>query len=762
MKPQIHAIQDNQVTKNNILEMSSYGSLRVTCVSLGLLLALSSCASVDTTDETAAIVDEASTTQEQSAKTDSAGDADADALASTAAELAATAVTESQLTEPVFYKGNDSQIRSPETREAIRLIGEDVSLNFEQAPLAEVVHAVMGDILGLDYIVDGPIDGEITLRTRTPLPRGELLEVLESLLKANNILMIRRDDDRFLITSSQFASRLSPSVTSADTPGAGYSTIIIPLQYISAVNMAEILGPLAEESAFVRVDNSRNLLMLAGTREQLVGWLDIITTFDVNMLEGMSVGFFPLENVTVDEINDALTGLLGVGSGGENSSDFSHLVRLIPFERLNSVLVVTPRAHYLEQVRTWIERLDKAPESSLEKRLFVYPVQNTTAGRLAELLTNIYSGGRGGAGRGPTNRGAVGGAGGQSGGAGGTAPGLTPETVGSSSGRPSSQQAVAATVASIGSAFSQGNNEWDDVRVVSDDENNALMIYATRKNYKKIEAALDQLDVVATQVIIEASIMEVSLSDELKYGLEWAFKSDLGNNYDGLGRLANSADGPAAIASGFSYTITNFAGDISAVLNALAKDSLLNVISTPSVMVLDNHTATIHVGDQIPVFSSQTITNGGNTSQSVEYRDTGVKLSVQPSVNAGGLVTMTIEQSVTDIGEVDAATGQSTFLERNITSRVAVRSNESVVLGGLIRENASEGSAGVPWLHSLPVIGGLFGTIENKKRRTELLVIITPRALYNQSELRAVSEEMRAQIRHLELVDVPLDSKEEQ
>ena len=197
------------------------------------------------------------------------------------------------------------------------------------------------------------------------------------------------------------------------------------------------------------------------------------------------------------------------------------------------------------------------------------------------------------------------------------------------------------------------------------------------------------------------------------------------------------------------------AGDIKAVLTALAQDKLLNVISTPSVMVLDNHDAYIHVGDQVPVQSSTTQTDGGNTIQSIEYKDTGVQLNVRPSVNAGGLVTMQIEQSVTDVGEIDPATRQRAFNERSIMSRVAVRSHESVVLGGLIRENASSASPGYPSCYNLPVIGPLFGSTVKEDRRTELLVIITPRALYNEQDLREVSEEMRSQIRHMELIELP-------
>ncbi len=676
-------------------------------------------------------------------------------LASSATDLASS-VANNTRAEPILYRGNDKQIKLPPARQPINFIGDDVSLNFEQAPLNEVMHAIMGDILGLDYVVDQPVKGTVTLRTRTPVPRGQVFSILESLLKANKVLMIRGEDSRFLITGSQQASRLSPSLSRATGPGMGFSTVVIPLQYISAANMAEILKPVADEAAFVRVDNSRNLLMLAGTGAQLDGWLDMVLTFDVDLLAGMSVGMFPLENSSVEEMNGVLDGLLGESGA---AADLSHLVRIIPIKRLNSILVVTPRAHYLDKVGQWIERLDSAPDSLFEKRLYVYPVQNTTAGRLADLLNSIYSGAGGQSGtRSQSNSGFSSGSG--SGGStfGDVAPGLSKETLGSSSGANSGSGSSAGTFANGSGGNSGGGSSeftFNEVRVVADEESNALMIYATGKDYRKIEVALQELDVVATQVIIEASILEVSLTDELKYGLEWTFNNSIGSNYDGVGVLAAAAAGPAAVVPGFSYTITNAMGDISAVLNALAQESLINVISTPSVMVLDNHMAYIHVGDQVPVKTGTTISSGGTTVENITFKDTGVKLSVRPSVNAGGLVTLDVEQSVTDVGLIDPATDQRSFLERSISSRVAVRSGESVVLGGLIRENATDASSGIPFLHSLPLIGPLFGTVSKTDRRTELLVIITPRVIYNETDLREVSEEMRSHIRHMELIDIP-------
>ena len=671
-------------------------------------------------------------------------------LSTSAAELAASSGT-SKPVAPVIYEGNDRQVRTPALNEPVRFLGDDVSLNFEQAPLNEVVHAIMGDILGLDYVVDHPINGQVTLRTRTPIPRDELLPVLESMLRANNSLMIRGQDNRYLITGSQGGTKLSPGLANPDSLSPGFSTIVAPLRYISASSMADILKPLVDQESFVRIDDSRGLLMLAGTQQQLVGWLDIISTFDVDMLKGMSVGMFPLENSDVEEVTAILNQLLE-GSGGSELG-ITGMVRVMPFKRLNSVLVISPRAHYLDILQVWIQRMDQKVDSSYEKQLFVYPVQNTTASRLAELITQIFAGSGGGGGGGAA------GAANRS----GVAPGLSRESIGSQSGGEASisdtnNDSAASTMRAdtLAAGTDIGGGLGSEVRVVADEENNSLMIYATGKQYGLIAKALDKIDVVATQVIIEASILEVSLTDELRYGLEWTFKNGIGDDYDGRGVLATVAGGPAAIIPGFSYTVTNSVGDISAVLNALSQESLLNVISSPSVMVLDNHTAYIHVGDQIPTFDQQTETDGGRITQSVTYKDTGVKLEVRPSVNAGGLVTMDIAQSVTDVGPIDSATGQRAFNERNIVSRVAVRSNESVVLGGLIRENASNDSSGVPILHKLPVIGPIFGTVNQEDRRTELLVIITPRALYNESELREVSREMRTQIRHMELIDVPL------
>ena len=259
-----------------------------------------------------------------------------------------------------------------------------------------------------------------------------------------------------------------------------------------------------------------------------------------------------------------------------------------------------------------------------------------------------------------------------------------------------------------------------------------------------------------TQVLIDASIIEVTLDDSLQYGLQWTFSGDARNGYSGRGAVGGALS--TAASSGFSYALSNGAGTLKATLSALASKSLLKMISNPSLMVLDNHTATIAVGDQVPV-STSTITSETTTvtSSTIQYKDTGVNLSVTPSVNAGNIVAMQIDQTVTDAGEtVKDANNQLKFLQRQISSKVAVRSGESIVLGGLIKDNKSSSKEGVPLLKDIPLVGGLFAQNKSSGGRTELLVIITPRVVRSDVDIREVSEDLRERLKGLRAIEVDL------
>jgi general secretion pathway protein D len=281
---------------------------------------------------------------------------------------------------------------------------------------------------------------------------------------------------------------------------------------------------------------------------------------------------------------------------------------------------------------------------------------------------------------------------------------------------------------------------------VADEANNSLLVMASNKDWRDIQSALRKMDKTPAQVLVEVSIWEVSLTDELSYGVEWYFNA----SRDAQGALTkggllsmNDAGTVAASPPGFSYLFSG--SDWRAVINALQKKSNVKSLSSPSLLVLDNREASIQVGDQQPVQTSQTVntSNTGVLTQSIEYKDTGVQLKVRPRVNSGGLVVMDILQEVTDVGERDAATGQRSFLKRSLESSVAIQGGDTIILGGLIQNKKEESKGGLPYLQSLPVIGPLFSTTTDGDSRTELLVTITPRAINRYRDFERVGEEFR-------------------
>ncbi len=297
-------------------------------------------------------------------------------------------------------------------------------------------------------------------------------------------------------------------------------------------------------------------------------------------------------------------------------------------------------------------------------------------------------------------------------------------------------------------------SESGDVRIIADERNNALVILATSTEYRMIEATLRRLDIVPLQVLIEATIAEVTLTDELRYGLNWFFQS--GNFAATFSNLLSG--GVASQFPGFSLLFDS--NDARAVLNALTEVTDINVISSPQLMVLDNQTAFLNVGDQVPIAvqSSVSVTDpDAPVVSSIEYRDTGVTLEITPRVNASGLVVLDIIQEVSDAVSTDTSNLESpTIQQRRIESTVAVQSGESVALGGLIRDRRIDNVTGIPLLSSIPILGNLFKTTSEDVFRTELLVLITPHVVRNFDEARAVTEELRARMTGLDALELRL------
>ena len=618
----------------------------------------------------------------------------------------------------------------------------EIKLNFQDANLLEVVKVVLGDMLGASYVIDPAVQGIVTMQTSSPLSRQDLLPTLELLLRMNEAALLSDGPIyRIVPLANAVAGVRAPQLGDSALPlPRGYSVRLVPLRHVAAEEMAQILEPfIAGGNNLLRVDTQRNLIILAGSGDDMARLLETVRMFDVDRMQGMSVAMFTPDFVDAKTLGEELEQLLADPEVGLMGG----LVRFMVVERLNGLLVVTTRPDYLAQVRSWVQRLDRE-SGGAGRRLFIYRVQNGRAADLAEVLNQLFENERQGEG-GRVN----------------LAPGLQPVTTRSA---PDTQaeapvQPPAQPPAPENPAEGFAITPEASVRVIADEPNNALLILASAQEYRQILTALGQLDAVPLQVLIEVTIAEVSLTNNLEYGVEWFFKNSPGS-FDGRGVLelglvdfgAAGIGGAASGAQGFSYALTK-GGSVRALLNMLDRESRISIVSSPSLLVLNNQEARIQVGDEISIKTAEqsTVTVGDSTAlnSTFERRETGVLLAVKPRVNPGGLVIMEVEQEVSNVPQADVGSDNPRIQQRKIKSSVAVQSGDSVVLGGLIRDNRDSSEAGVPGLHKIPLFGTLFGTKGNNTDRAELLVLITPRAIADRHSALQVTEEFRRKLNRL-------------
>lgn len=633
---------------------------------------------------------------------------------------------------------------------------EEFSLNFEATDIRAIVQSIMGDYLRESFTIHPQTSGTATIRLSKAVSRTDLIPILEMLLRQNGQVMVK-EEGLYKIMPSTLGTRgtISPqaAVAGANLP-AGYSVQIVQLKFVGAADMLRILTPYATDPAVsVQIDAVRNLVVLSGTQRELRHLFDIIELFDVDFLAGYSVGLFQM-STDVKALSADLDRIFGTAA----QSPLAGIVRIIPIERMNGLLVVTTQPRYLEEARKWIDRLDKSGGVSGGMRLNVYSVQHGKAEKIAQLLSEIYGNKQSGT-SGPT-----------------LAPGQRPAQITTTPATPTgtgtqttttpAQAAIQALTAFAGSGIAVSK----DVRIIADNDNNSLLILASPSDYDTILGALRQLDVARRQVSVEVLVAEVTLTDDLKFGIEWFINSR--NNTTGALRNGASASGltgvlptvPGSTTGGAfvdprsivattpGLQLINVVGtDIRAVLQALGTDGRSKVISTPRIMVLDNEKASINVGQQISVDtgSSTGTTTGGNVVTTRQYLSTGVILTVTPRINAGGRVTLDVNQEVSSAG---AASGGNNppINTRKAQTVVTVGSGDTMVLAGLIQDSTGSGSSGIPLLSKIPIIGGLFGTQSFNRNRTELVLLITPTVVNNPDEARAVTEEIRKKLPALE------------
>lgn len=620
----------------------------------------------------------------------------------------------------------DAKFVNPVQRPRGSSRGGDVVLDFADAEVKDVVRTVLGDILKVPFSVDPQIQGKVTLKTSTPLRKQDVIAALETALKVNGAVIVLADNVYNVVPATEAQKRIDGFELSgsARSRAPGYGIEIVPLRYVAGAEMQKILEPVSPAGGVASVDAQRNLIFLAGTSQERAAMIDTIRLFDVDYMKGMSYALVRPEHVEAAALAQELTKVFQ-STGGASAS----LVRFVPLPRINTLLVVSPRSSQLQTVQKWVDRLDVSPRGP-GRGVYYYRMQNAKAQDVARSLSAVY----------------------------GNAVSLGPnETDSGDSNNPSElppagpAPAPAAPPANpqLNAGPSAGGAE-PGLQIAVDGANNALIVRASASEYAALERFLKEIDIAPDQVLIEVTIAEVTLNDTLRYGVEWFFK-----NADTQGFSLGRAVKPAPVLPGFNFTYT--IPDVDIALNALSSITDVQVISAPKLLTLDNKSASLQFGDQVPIIT-QSATGVRDATDptivnSVQFRDTGIVLKVTPRISKGGTVFVDVNQEVSAaIPTTSSGIDSPTIQQRKISSTVAVQDGDSIALGGMIRQSDTRSDSGVPVLKDIPLVGKMFSNTKNTGDRTELLIFLRPRIIRNAAAAREVTDQLKRGLRGLDVL----------
>jgi general secretion pathway protein D len=644
--------------------------------------------------------------------------------------------------------------------------GGDVSLDFADTDIRAVVAQILGRIWNVNYTIDPGVHGTVTFRTSKPLARAQLVPVLQTLLAQNGATLLHsgRVWRVALLKDAVGASQVASTVYS---PGVA----VVSLHYASAPQLAKLLQPYIANGGRITAEQGSNAVLVTGdpaTRDTLV---ELVRAFDVDLLAGQSYALLPVTSGDAKDFASSLQDALRAQTNGPMAGR----VLAVPMQRIDAVLVVGADPGIIREVRRVYALLQRKQRDTL-RSWHVYYLQNSRADDVAYTLQQAFTpndvtaqpsahgtgaapygagaqqagvstiglgGTMGGGLLGGVGSGAVAGVG--TPGTGGL-PGAMP-TLGTGTtaqGRPPAASPSGNPLLG-GLEPRAGAGEPQAMRIIADAQNNAVLIYGTQQEEDTVEAMLRKVDIIPLQVLIDATVAEVDLNDQLQYGTQFFFKQG-GLNGTLAAALPQSAPGFLLAGSNASQV----------ALALLQSVTTVHVLSSPELLVLDNQPAQLQVGDLVPYLtasSQSTLVSGAPIINSVNYMQTGVIMQVTPRVNSGGLVMLDIVQVVSDIdNSVATSIGSPAFLERTVQSRIVVQDGQTVGLAGLIRDNVSRQNQGVPWLKDVPLIGALFGQQSNTRARTEMLVLITPHVVRDQRGARALTEDLREQLMNAALV----------
>ncbi len=608
--------------------------------------------------------------------------------------------------------------------------GEGVLLNFDNADIYEVIQ-VIGESLGLNYIIDPQVKGVVNIRSGKKIPTSQLFTVFKKILHINGLDIRSEGDYDYIHVNPKLTSQFinDPGRIGEVAEGSEVIIQIVPVLHLAVNEASKLLTPYLSAQGAIYELPDQNSLIVCDYSSKVLDVLTLLSRLDISPLASLKINVIKIENAPLYDLRDELIEIFT--AMGVNKRDFEG-ISVVPLERVNSLLLISKNADLVKSTLNWVEELDVVPSQDRDN-IYIYNVRNSVASELAELVNALISE-------------------------------ETPAKAASQSisAKTRDTKSVAqspkssSTKTSVKSKAPLSSLRFAGVpMLLADDDRNIILIRALPADYSRLVKLLERLDNLPRQVLVEVMIAEISLSDELELGVEWAFHNKNKIKVNGSEYDQTFGTTLTKVASGFTYNVLDSSGDIVGMLQALAGENNLTILSSPQVLVLNNESAKIDVGQEVPIVTTETYRDTTTTvtdsiDKTVEYKNTGIIMQVTPKINYNGIIILDVDQEVSTAEENTTSGINSPIIaKRQVTTKMAVKDGQSILIGGLIRNENNAIESGVPLLMDIPLLGYLFKYKKDKTTRRELLIMITPHVIETEDVLDQYIREFKEKIKGL-------------
>jgi len=583
------------------------------------------------------------------------------------------------------------------------LVEDVVEFNYEQADLRLVLEE-LADALDISIVIDPTIDNKISIRTSSarPLTQADIWPLIRLLTRDAGVVLNRVGN---VYNARKISSALPVEIATPSTLGQGTAARILqitPLTFISTESAVQVIEPLLAPDGMVRTLVGNGTLAISASESQLQRINELLFLVDADPFQNQGIHLYQLFNANAVEVAEELTEILLLIEGATPAYQVKGI------ERINGILVTAPAARGFEEISRWVQILDSDGQEQVEQ-LFHYQVNNLNAVELAETLSEVFEDGD-------------------------NVPGIANRGNGRANNRRDSVELVDGDNVVTSNSTSTIVSANLSVKIVADEATNSLLIRSTARDYRQLLTTINQLDAVPLQVMINAVIAQITLSEATKFGVDWS-RIAADSAVNSISTNTSTSFAPQLGGLLFTKSFIDGASQVDATLQAIAINNDVQLLARPSLTVANNQEGDIQIGSQVPVEQGQSIGTGGFATTNIQYRDTGIVLSITPQINNVGIVNLIIRQELSSVdGGATGVNNNPVFNNQEINTTVVVRNGENVVLGGLIQTDTENLNTGVPGLNRLPVLGRLFSYQQETVERRELFIVLRPEIINLNSE----------------------------